>query len=108
MWTAPECGRRVASVRGLSPVDCVERERELEALDGLLDRLQDGVGGLAVIVGPAGIGKTRLLDEVVRRGRDRAESALARAGELECDLAWGVVRQLFYRTAGGSPELFTG
>ena len=53
-------------------------------------------GGMLLIRGPAGIGKTRLLAAVAARGAERGLAVhSARAGELEGDLAWGVVRQLF-------------
>jgi predicted ATPase len=46
----------------------LERDRELAALDGLLERAADGSGTLVVVEGAPGIGKTSLL---------RAASALA-------------------------------
>ena len=45
------------------------RDRELRAIEVHLDRLRCGVGTVAVIEGPAGIGKTRLLAEALHRGR---------------------------------------
>jgi DNA-binding CsgD family transcriptional regulator len=44
------------------------RERELHAIDVHLDRLRCGLGTVAVFEGPAGIGKSRLLAEVLGRG----------------------------------------
>jgi hypothetical protein len=51
-------------------------------------------GRLAVIEGPAEIGKTRLLAEP-RTLSTEFEVLSARAGELEGDFAFGVARQLF-------------
>jgi predicted ATPase len=70
----------------------LEREHELE----LLRTAVQADSGVLVVEGPAGIGKTRLL----REARDAAgEAGLrafgARGGELERELAFGVVRQLF-------------
>ncbi len=48
-------------VRGALDKPLLEREAELAALWGLVERAVAGSGGLAVIEGPAGIGKTRLL-----------------------------------------------
>ncbi len=49
-----------------------------------------------VLEGPAGIGKTRLLTEGRRLAREAGVRVLvARASELEGELAFGVVRQLF-------------
>jgi predicted ATPase len=42
----------------------VGREAEFGALQGALDRLQAGVGGIVTIVGQAGIGKSRLVAEL--------------------------------------------
>jgi DNA-binding CsgD family transcriptional regulator len=44
----------------------VGRQRELRALSDLVDALRDGRGGVALISGEPGIGKTRLLLEVGR------------------------------------------
>jgi len=40
----------------------LERDAELARLGGLLDQARAGRGQVAAIEGPAGIGKTRLLD----------------------------------------------
>jgi AAA ATPase domain len=76
--------------------DLVEREREVRALEALLEGALAGDGRVALIEGPAGIGKSRLLQLVRRRGE--AASALtlsARSSELEREFPYGVVRQLF-------------
>ena len=39
----------------------LERERELGAIERLIDEAEDGRGRVALIEGPAGIGKSRLL-----------------------------------------------
>jgi hypothetical protein len=53
-----------------SPV-LVGRHRELAVVDGLLDGVFRGHGGVALVVGEAGIGKTRLLAEAAARARRR-------------------------------------
>ncbi|HEY1276682.1 MAG TPA: AAA family ATPase [Thermoleophilaceae bacterium] len=70
----------------------VERERELATLDELL---AEGGGRLALIEGPAGIGKTQLLAEARERAAGSMSVAVARASELEREFPFGVVRQLF-------------
>jgi DNA-binding CsgD family transcriptional regulator len=76
----------------------LEREAELAALDAGIADCRAGFGNVAVVQGPAGIGKTRLLGAAIERaGEAGIEPAFARAGELERDLAWGVVRELFER-----------
>ena len=72
----------------------LEREGELAALCALVEAARSGDGRLVVVEGPAGIGKTRLLSET-RWLATGFEVLSARAGELESDFAFGIVRQLF-------------
>ena len=80
---------------GTSAGELLERDAELAALDELAAAAADGRGRLVLIEGPAGIGKSGLLGGL----RDRSAAGLrvlaARAGELEREFAYGVVRQLF-------------
>ena len=76
------------AVRDDAPL--LERERELDAVRDALDRLADGQGSLLLIEGPAGIGKTALLEHVRAAALDRGMqvyaakgSALERADEAE-------------------------
>jgi len=74
----------------------LEREAEIAAIHGLVAAARGGAGRLLVIEGRSGLGKTRLVGEV--RGAARAggfEVLAARAGELEQEFAFGMVRQLF-------------
>jgi ATP/maltotriose-dependent transcriptional regulator MalT len=73
----------------------LERERELAEFDSLLDDVGEDRGRVLLIEGPAGIGKTQLLRALASRAKERAFHPLAaRAGELERDFGFGVVRQL--------------
>lgn len=74
----------------------LERGAELAAVEALVGALPAGRGRVLWVEGPAGIGKSRLLDVV----RERADGAgvrvlAARAAELERDYGFGVVRALF-------------
>ena len=73
----------------------LERADELAALDAALERAVAGEGGPILLLGPAGSGKTRLLDALRALATDRGVGVrAARGGELEQDLAWGVARDL--------------
>ncbi len=82
-----------------------EREAELAALSRALDGASAAGGGSLVLVeGPAGIGKTRLLDETVARAAARGWLVLCgRGGELERSDPYGVVRQLLERELAAAP-----
>jgi DNA-binding CsgD family transcriptional regulator len=70
-----------------------EREEDLAALDAALTEAVAGTGGVLLIEGPAGIGKTVLLDALRRRARGMTVLT-ARGGELERGFGFGIVRQL--------------
>jgi DNA-binding CsgD family transcriptional regulator len=84
----------------------LERDLELAEIDGLLDDAGEGRGRLALIEGPPGIGKTRLLGEAGERAAALGFTVLAsRGGEVEREFAFGVVRQLLEpATAGFAPQ----
>jgi hypothetical protein len=61
----------------------VGRDHELERLEAVLGQTLDGRGGSALVVGEAGIGKTRLLEELAERARARGlVTAWGRGWEL--------------------------
>jgi DNA-binding CsgD family transcriptional regulator len=74
----------------------LEREDELARLAAAVEALADeGTGGLVVVQGPAGIGKTSLLRAVGDVARERSLRVLsARGSDLERAFAYGMVRQL--------------
>ena len=72
-----------------------DREDDLAAIDAALAEAVAGAGGVLLIEGPAGIGKTVLLDQLRRRAGALAMTVLtARGGELERGFGFGIVRQL--------------
>lgn len=76
----------------------LERDAEVAMLVGLVDSLAGpGAGGAVLIEGPAGIGKSSLLRALVRAARERGDlvALAARGSDLELELAFGGVRQLF-------------
>jgi AAA ATPase domain len=84
------------------------REREREVLDRLLDGVRGGRGGVLVVHGEAGVGKTALLEyavEAAREFRTLLEYAVEAAREFrtartsgveaEMELPFAAVQQLF-------------
>jgi DNA-binding CsgD family transcriptional regulator len=84
-----------AGERSLQPA-LLEREAEVATIQSLVAAARGGAGRLLVVEGRAGMGKTRLVG-VARAAAQAAgtEVLAARAGELEQEFAFGVVRQLF-------------
>ena len=73
----------------------VQREEELGAIERWLGDVKEGEGGIGLLEGPAGIGKTALLRVVAQRAEEVGASVLrARGGELEHSAAWAVAREL--------------
>ena len=74
----------------------LERDRELGAVTESISAASEGRGSLLLVEGPPGIGKTRILMEAAARAR-KADLLVrsARAGEMEREMPFGVVRQLF-------------
>jgi DNA-binding CsgD family transcriptional regulator len=80
------------------PDALLERELEVERVRGALRAAGRREGLVVVIEGPAGIGKSRLLEIGRTRASDLGFRVLsARATELEQAFPFGVVRQLFER-----------
>ncbi len=94
MGSSPGKPPRFLSQQGLSAL--LEREAELETVAELLAHAAGGRGSLLILDGPAGIGKSRLLIAAHELAHARGLQVLrARAGELERDFSYGVVRQLY-------------
>ena len=73
----------------------LERERDLAMLEEVLGR-ERGLPGPVLVEGPAGIGKSRLVDELIgRAGRLGVRALAGRGAHLERDFPFGVVRQVF-------------
>ncbi|WP_028064377.1 ATP-binding protein [Solirubrobacter soli] len=93
-----------APVAAPKPNGLLEREDELAEIGAALGRVAMGEGGVLAFEGPAGIGKTRLLGVLRERALDAGAEVLdARAGVLEREFGFGVVRQLFEAVAATEP-----
>ncbi len=91
--------------RPRTPDGLVDRDDEMALLRARLDDLADGTSGCLLVEGPAGIGKTRLLDELRRLAVSNGVFVRsARSSALEQDFEWGVVRQLFGSGVDGVVE----
>ncbi|HEX8854064.1 MAG TPA: AAA family ATPase, partial [Thermoleophilaceae bacterium] len=74
----------------------LEREHELETLSAAAVRAAGGAGGVVLIEGAAGVGKSRLVASARACGRELGMQMLeGRGAVLEREFAFGVVRQLF-------------
>jgi hypothetical protein len=82
-----------------------ERETELEAISAAVDAVAEGRGGLLVVEGPAGIGKSALLREARRMAGDAGVPFLAaRGSELELRFPFGLTHQLLGDHVYGAGE----
>lgn len=80
--------------RGRGPL--LERERELESVAALLDSAATGDGRVVLLSGPAGIGKSSLLEAIAADAAERGFTvARSRGDEPGSELDWGAVRELF-------------
>ena len=90
-------------------IELIDRDAELARLGACLNDARGGRGGLLVIEGEAGIGKSALVAAAVDQAAARGMRTLtARGSELERGFPWGIVRQALSRAVFGHDELFTG
>ena len=74
----------------------LERDHELQSLDRVVQAARAGEAVLALIEGPAGIGKSKLLAQAGEMASAAGFDVLrARGSDLERELPYGIVRQLF-------------
>ncbi len=82
----------------------VDRERELQAVRNLYDAATGGAGQILILAGEAGVGKTRLLNEIVGWNEQRrGVNLIARGFEQERARPFGVIRDLATLLAGRPP-----
>jgi DNA-binding CsgD family transcriptional regulator len=83
----------------------VERERELAVFGAVFEAGASGHGGVVLVEGHGGMGKTRLLDAAADDAEARgAEVLRARGHDLEREFAFGVALQLVQRRVLRAPE----
>lgn len=71
----------------------VDRETELETLEGLLDAATDGTRGAAIVSGEGGIGKTTLVERAAEIARQRGLTVLSGDCRREADRPYGPIRE---------------
>src|SRR5437868_629291 len=97
----------VDRVRGARAL--LERDAELRLMGGLVEHVGTGEGGLVVVQGHAGVGKTELLRAAGELGEAAGLRVLrGRGSELDRAFAFGVARQMLEREVAEAPELLTG
>jgi DNA-binding CsgD family transcriptional regulator len=80
-----------------------EREDELAVLSGAVAAAREGTGGVVMIDGPAGIGKSRLLSCACALGRAEGMDVFSACGvELEREIPFGLAAQLFATRLAGT------
>lgn len=78
-----------------------ERDGEIEAISAALTSAAAGIGRSVAVLGPPGVGKTRLMETASGLARSMGFVTLeARGTPLEAEFAFGTARQLFSTRAG--------
>lgn len=84
-----------ALMPGMARSRLLERDAELTEIDRVAAAARSGMGALLAVQGPAGAGKTRLLEAAAEAGLALGMQVLEACGtELEKELGYGVVRSL--------------
>ena len=86
------------------PTPCVGRDRELGVLAGLWDEcVAEPIARAVVVTGPAGIGKSRVRYELLKRIRERGEPVevwIGRGDPLSAGSPYGLLAPALRRAAG--------
>ncbi len=83
-----------ASLLSTTELPLVARETELKTLLEALERAQAGQGGVVILSGEAGIGKTRLLQEFMRQATWRGVRSMFCKGNESASAAYESLRDL--------------
>lgn len=84
-----------AAPKARDEIGLLERDEELARLEAGIAAARTGSGGLLLIEGPGGIGKSALLAAAAALAAERGVARLsARATEIERELPFGAIGQL--------------
>jgi class 3 adenylate cyclase/tetratricopeptide (TPR) repeat protein len=97
-------GRATSSPVEQADTAMVGRERELGQIRTALDHLGDGVGGVVTVVGEPGMGKTRLVAEVLT-GAEDFRVLTAECGHSGASAPYATVRLLLAAALGLSSQV---
>jgi eukaryotic-like serine/threonine-protein kinase len=96
----PDLGRTLLG----KPTECVGRERELLQLDAILDQcVEERVATGALVTSPAGVGKSRLVHELLRKVREREEPVEVWVGQgdpMSAGSAFSLIAEALRRAFG--------
>ena len=81
-------------------MDLLERDTEMAILDDALNRASKGSGLVALVLGEAGIGKTRLVREFVDRHQGEVRVLWGACDDLSTPRTLGPFRDISYQTDG--------
>ena len=100
-----EIGESTRTLLG-KPSPCVGRDREIASLEAIFDECIGEPGARAVLVtGPAGVGKSRLRHELLRRIEERREPVevwIGHGDPMSAGSAFGIIAQAIRRVLGAS------
>ncbi|MCA1702270.1 MAG: LuxR C-terminal-related transcriptional regulator [Actinobacteria bacterium] len=88
--------------QGRAGVGMAERGDVLGSLERLLDGACEGRGGALFIVGPAGLGKTTLLEHAVALAKPRFVIGVGRGDQVESVLPFGLIGQALNQLLDGT------
>jgi DNA-binding SARP family transcriptional activator len=95
--------RAAAPLAPAAELPIIGRRLELEAIEVALDRVAAGTGAAALVHGPAGIGKTRVLRDMVQSARASGWRVVeARGLEAAPDTAFAELGRAFVAALGGA------
>jgi class 3 adenylate cyclase/tetratricopeptide (TPR) repeat protein len=98
---------KLRGVEGLSS-PLVGRSEEFERLKEALAGLQQGKGGIAFLIGEAGLGKSRLIQEVEREwfgsGKDESTWSVVRGISYDTTQPYSLFQQIIRQSCGIEPE----
>ena len=95
--------------RDAAMVELLESDTELELFERVIERAARGGGGVVLVEGQAGVGKTELLRVAGSLGDASGLRVLRGPGtDLDRPFGFGVVRQLLERCVRESPALLGG